>query len=468
SDTNSSVNIQWGTAGVGLLTLYQLNPEGCDSVVNKAVVLPPSPNPIIGGDTPVCAFSVEQYAVTNIPGHTYQWSVIGGTILGTNTGSGVTIAWGQAGVGRLTVTQRSNVGCDSSRVLDIRINPRPKAVISGNSFACSNLVSTPYYQEDYKAPPKPNIRYDWTVVGGTIVGNNLTDSVIIRWGVSGTHPIFLRATDTITGCFMEDTFYVTVGIIEEPTIVADNQNGCIPMDINLNNATPVDSLEYEWTILGTNLPGDVVPNPQFQITTPGTYTARVIVRNKYGCADTAEMIITAEVTPIADFEVFNEDNLMLGDSAYFINLSQGATDYEWYFHDGDISFDFEPEKYYPNPGTYNVTLIAKTGISSCPDTVTKNVTIRVEPIITVPTAFTPNGDNRNDYWNVDMYYILEVEVIVFNRWGEILFQSTDLNFQWDGTYKGVPVQEDVYAYHIRARGFNNELVTRKGNISVIR
>ena len=468
SDTNTFIQVLWGTPGAGTIELYQLNGEGCDSSVVRTIALPPSPNPIISGDTPVCAYSVHPYTVTNLPGHSYEWSVIGGTFLGPNTGSGVTIAWEQAGIGRLTVKQTSNVGCDSTIELDIRINPRPKAVIRGEAFACSNTQGKPFYQEDYQVPPKPNVRYDWTVTGGSIVGNTNSDSVVIKWGISGTHPIYLRATDTITGCFMEDTFYVQVGTIQAPTILSSSIAGCIPLTITLNNATAGDSLDYRWDILGVNVPAQFIPNPTFIITSPGVDTARVIVRNKYGCTDTAYQIIVAEDKPIADFEVINADDLFLGDTAYFDNLTTGATDYEWTFHDGDMSFDFEPEKYYPQPGSYRVQLVAITGIGKCPDTVVKTVTIHVEPDILVPNAFTPNGDINNEYFTVDLYYILEMEIIIFNRWGEIIFQSTDMNFKWDATYKGVPVQEDVYAYYIRARGFNNELVVRKGNVAVIR
>lgn len=61
-----------------------------------------------------------------------------------------------------------------------------------------------------------------------------------------------------------------------------------------------------------------------------------------------------------------------------------------------------------------------------------------------------------------------MKLIIFDRWGEVLFTTEDINFKWDGTYKGIPVQQDVYCYYIIARGFNHELISLKGNITLLR
>ena len=197
-------------------------------------------------------------------------------------------------------------------------------------------------------------------------------------------------------------------------------------------------------------------------------TVRVLISNMYGCADTAYQVIISENVPVANFEIVNADNIFLGDSTYFKNLSIDTDEYEWGFHDGAISYDFEPEKYYPEPGTYRIRLMATTSIARCADTVYRNLKIKVTSEIFVPNEFSANGDIHNETFSVVLYNIMALEKLIFDHWGKIIFQSTDLNFKWDGTYKGVPVQEDVYAYYIRARGFNNELIVKKGNISVIR
>lgn len=84
----------------------------------------------------------------------------------------------------------------------------------------------------------------------------------------------------------------------------------------------------------------------------------------------------------------------------------------------------------------------------------------------IPNAFTPNGDGLNDVFGVKGEGISDLHVLVFDRWGEVIFESTDPEKQWDGSFKGRPVQQGTYVYQVYASG--DKPLSRTGSVTVIR
>ena len=88
--------------------------------------------------------------------------------------------------------------------------------------------------------------------------------------------------------------------------------------------------------------------------------------------------------------------------------------------------------------------------------------------IFIPSAFTPNGDGENDILFVRGEFLLELELKIFDRWGELVFETTDQSVGWDGTFKGKPLDPDVYVYHMKAICVDGQETLFKGNISLLR
>src|SRR6185436_1751282 len=95
-------------------------------------------------------------------GNTYLWSVSGGTISGSNSGSSITVAWNGSGSGTVTVTQTNTVSCDSTVIKNITINPTPAPVITGPTTVCA------FKQTSYSTNTTAGNTYLWSVSGGTI------------------------------------------------------------------------------------------------------------------------------------------------------------------------------------------------------------------------------------------------------------------------------------------------------------
>jgi gliding motility-associated-like protein len=157
----------------------------------------------------------------------------------------------------------------------------------------------------------------------------------------------------------------------------------------------------------------------------------------------------------------------VGDVVSFTNTSTNATSYFWEFGDAATSTAVHPSHSYAEPGVYKVCLTASNQ-GGCNDSICKNINVRDVPVIDVPTAFSPNGDNHNDVFYVRGHGVESFQCRIYNRWGELVHTITDLNVGWDGTYAGVPQEMEVYVYTLDATLIDGNIVAEKGNITLIR
>jgi gliding motility-associated-like protein len=124
---------------------------------------------------------------------------------------------------------------------------------------------------------------------------------------------------------------------------------------------------------------------------------------------------------------------------------------------------------YTDAGVYTVTLLVvdENGCESfyeLKDYITVTQTIG----LWVPNAFTPNGDEINDHFNITTRLVTDIEITIFDRWGKVIFFSQDPNFQWDGKYGGVELPEGVYAYKIVATAYDGNKFDKAGSLTLIR
>jgi gliding motility-associated-like protein len=151
----------------------------------------------------------------------------------------------------------------------------------------------------------------------------------------------------------------------------------------------------------------------------------------------------------------------------FQNLTTGGVSYQWTFGDGHSSTIVHPNNTYDVPGTYYITLIATNEIG-CKDTVTKPITILEEYWVYVPNTFTPDENRFNNTFSVSTINVKELTVMIFNRWGERIYTSDQVNFEWDGTYQGLPVPDGTYTYKIKYVTTSLLEDTITGHVNVLR
>ena len=172
------------------------------------------------------------------------------------------------------------------------------------------------------------------------------------------------------------------------------------------------------------------------------------------------------IEPNANFEI-SSNTLMIGLPIAFQNTSTNASFYSWSFGEGTTSSMVNPIITYFIDSTYYVTLIV-TDNKGCTDTITKPITIKEELYIYLPNTFTPDDDEHNCYFYGSFIGLKSLEISIYNRWGELIFEAADLNFEWDGKYGNTDVQSGAYSWRINYVTIKGQSETISGHVNVIR
>jgi gliding motility-associated-like protein len=209
-------------------------------------------------------------------------------------------------------------------------------------------------------------------------------------------------------------------------------------------------------------------SPVHTFSAVGTYTVTLLATNPNTCnkKDSLKKTIRIKKLPVADF-VFSPVVPVSNTPVQFTNKSKDADTYDWNFGDGTGTTEISPSHLFKRTGTFRVCLIART-LEGCADTVCKDVSADVHTAIDVPTGFSPNGDGKNDVLYVKGGAIETMNIKIFNRWGEKVFESSSLSHGWDGTYKGKPQEMDAFAYVLNATFIDGTTALKKGNITLVR
>ncbi len=154
----------------------------------------------------------------------------------------------------------------------------------------------------------------------------------------------------------------------------------------------------------------------------------------------------------------------------FLNTSVGATSYSWNLDGGTSNSTMvNPTFSYDTPGNFTVTLIAAN--TNCLDTATAVITVTgISQIVQVPNVFSPNDDGINDVFSISSIGMAEMEVYIYNRYGEIVYQWYGKNGHWDGrTYPaGQQVPTGTYYFYYKATGFDGVAFEDKGVLTLTR
>ena len=226
---------------------------------------------------------------------------------------------------------------------------------------------------------------------------------------------------------------------------------------------------------------DTALNPVYVYQEPGLYQIQlkaIFKGDHYGCGDTSYLQYEAQEITYPEFTVSASQQRIFGSSGN-ISLQVVPASYSRY--------QWTPANLVSNPRipdpkthpqkttTYVVTVVNAVGCAAV-----DSITIEVgasrcgESELFVPNAFTPNNDGENDFLRVRGGEIRELHLAVYNRWGELVFESTDAGMTtdpskgWNGTYRGEELSPDVYIYYLRALCYEGEEFIKKGNVTLIR
>ncbi len=172
------------------------------------------------------------------------------------------------------------------------------------------------------------------------------------------------------------------------------------------------------------------------------------------------------IAPTADFTITTEtvfNNLPI----QFQNLTQNGITYVWDFGDFNSSTEIHPSNTYTDPGFYTVTLFAYDYLG-CGDTISKPIEIEEEWYIYVPNTFTPDGNRFNNDFRASTVGIQRLSIAIFNRWGQVVYTSEDLDFVWDGNFNGTMSTDGTYTYKINFLTNSERQKTILGHVNLLK
>jgi len=199
----------------------------------------------------------------------------------------------------------------------------------------------------------------------------------------------------------------------------------------------------------------------------GAGTHEIFYTLNASCGNSDTIDITVYALPMLSFVTTDESCEGENDGAVDLTVAGGATPYTYLWDDPGSSNS--EDLILMAPGTYTViitdgNLCAASGSASIFSSSVPCST----PYLYIPNIFSPNGDGENERLFVQGSGIKELTFIIYDRWGEKIFESEDTGIGWDGTYKGKPMNEAVFVYYVKATFINSEIVERKGNVTLVR
>ena len=374
---------------------------------------------------------------------------------------------------------KSSYGCEDSLEKEVTVYPQPVA----------DFEATPYEQtfpsttvNVVNLSTDGDWSYDWNM--GDVTRFTTDDDTefehTYQW-VSGdyaTRHFYIDLHVYNDYCYDEISQRVTIQAPHPIVGFSPSKEGCPPLEVQFSNDSKY-GIHFHWDFDDGNYSDK--ENPVHVFEEPGTYKVTLKVTGEEE-VDSTHQVITVFEPPIADFRVEPEIVELPFESVQMVNLSSLGNTYEWYFGDGTKSWDYEPEHFYNSEGNYDITLrVGSDTDPQCFDEITKeSAVIAEEPCnIVFPNAFSPKEDGPTDgkykpddpsnhIFHPLFEGIEEYKLEIYNRWGELIFRTTDINIGWDGYYKGELVKMDVYVWKVNAKCFNGKKIEETGDVTIIR
>jgi gliding motility-associated-like protein len=315
---------------------------------------------------------------------------------------------------------------------------------------------------------------------------------VVNYNRPGDHFVTLHAINVASetaGQNCESSFAARITIPILPLAAAFKftpKAACFPQNITITENTSTGDT-MDWRVIDAN--GRVAATsaairPVFLITNPGKYTITLKTSNSFTgqSAFATNQDFTVYENPVASFDLRPSIVYVPDTELTTFNFSTGAPEYRWEFGDGGSSTEIEPKYIYKVEGAYDVVLVAINDHGDgavCSDTLTRQVTAKQGGLTKVPNAFTPNlggpsgGQAGNNTFNDVFLPIVkgadEFSMQVFDRWGNLVFETNSSQIGWDGYDKnGKLMPAGVYVYRLTIRLSDGQRSTQIGDITMIR
>jgi gliding motility-associated-like protein len=359
----------------------------------------------------------------------------------------------------VSLVSTSFFGCEDTGYTQIIVHPAPIAAFTADPSSQMMPDRTVYFTNTTQ---DGNWTYQWRF-GDDIVSTE-------RDPVPHTYPgpDDYLITLVVRGEHCSDSTWQSIEILPHPPVAEFKpvEPGCMPLTIQFENTSSYSN-SFLWEF------GDGAvsnkPNPEYTYYEPGTYKIKLTAWGDGG-ADTYSTVNDVWVLPNAYFESAPRFVYVNDQEVHFFNLSDNGEVYLWDFGDRTGSSEMSPTHMYTREGNYDVTLNVWTA-NDCYDLYVFETAVLVEPTgrIVFPNVFRPESpiaENRIFKPGV-IDHVEEYHLMVFNRWGELIFESFDKDMGWDGYVNGKMAKQDVYVWKVEGKYSGGQTFGQSGDVTLM-
>ena len=452
--------ICFDTIGGVLVHLVVSNIYGTDSVDLKVTVIDCSPHAhFYASDTTICHDDCIIYTNTSSANCTaWTWNFPGGvpsSFVGQNPPS---VCYATVGNYLTTLIVSNAYGIDTTyqtiHVLPC-IHPAAFFSISDTDICKTDCIT-------FTNSSAFATSYSWYFPGGGPSSSTNQNPPPVCYPTVGNYIVQLIATNA----YGSDTNIQHVHVHDctpQAAFAISDTSICIDSCVNFANFSSANATSWQWTFDGgspASFNGASPPSVCYH--TAGIFIVKLVVSNQYG-TDSITHIIVVHLGP-SPFVTPPSSEIHIGESVQ-LNASGGLV-YSWTPATGLNDATINNPVASPNvTTTYYVIMSDMDGCAS-----RDSAMVFIIPTMFIPDAFSPNGDGSNDVFRmINPQDVMELDIKIFNRWGQLVFHSNTPYFEWDGTFKSAMQEVDVYVWEINVLPLNSSTtILMKGNVSLIR
>jgi gliding motility-associated-like protein len=348
-----------------------------------------------------------------------------------------------------TATLTNDIGCATSKNVVVNVVDK---VTQGNDYDTTICATDPILLKLNSNA----LYYSWLPNDGSLNNSSIKNPIATPL-FSTNYVVVGKISDK---CFAQNTIKVTA--IPYPKPIAPDVNVC------LGNSTQLSATGgsfYNWSPRAF-LNNTIIANPRVINPTSNVFYT-LTVRDTLGCPKPVQKIVKLNVIKIKALINTKDTNVVINQPLQLI--ATGSTNYEWlpdnrWLSNTAISNPIALPK---NDIVYTVKV---SDVNGCFDIATAKIKVfNVLPDLYLPNVFTPNGDNKNDFFKPIPLGIKSVDLFqIYNRWGQLIYNSTNLQKGWDGTFGGNTQEPTTYIWIAEATDYTGKKIKKRGSVILMR
>lgn len=486
--SGNSVTIAVPTTVVGTFTftLVDLQDSGsttsCSQTSSGSATITVYPSPVANfSSVEVCLNQTMNFSDSSMvsSGIITNWLWDFGDTSPINTSQNPGHNYSIAGTYIVSLVVNNNNGCKDTVTKNVIVHSMPDAQFSfANICVGENMTFSDLSIISHPDTIQSEV---WNFGDGSVFNTNQNPSH--NYAGAGTYIVQLLTVSEF-GC--KDSVSKTVIVNPTPVVyfTADDTFGCDPLCVNFQNLSILTGSAFVKWNLGDGSPQSTDQNPYHCFTNDSvfsaiTYSVSLTVTSDSGCVGTLTKnnYISVYPNPEASFTVDPGTASIMNPVISFTNQTTGANSWNWNFGDAllsgtsnDTSSLFNPPSHtYADTGKYTITLTVSNQYG-CQDFDYHTIIIEPDFIFYIPNAFTPNGDGINDTFTGKGVFIKDFEMWIFDRWGNQIYNTADINQAWSGIVKGgnQVAQQDVYVFIVKVTDIKGKKHNYKGTVALVK